>query len=247
MLLPGVGMDVVSTDCLALHAARRVAEPVRLKVAVYAKTRPSRGSARTMIESIAGRGLVRRAGRLEPVPSFWKKRAFDFAGRRLVCMTFPMAELFACHYSTGIADIETYIALPRAASALSPLLRRLAGVLAWPRVHRFLESRIESGPAGLTPEQRANGSAIVVAEVEDRAGRVTRSTLHVPEPDTFTAMATVLCAQKAGTAAKPGFQTPGTAFGPDVVLEIEGVRREDDRRSPISEVEVYSRNFTKGG
>lgn len=227
MLLPGVGMDVVSTDCLALHVARRVTDPVRLRLALYAETRPSRGSSRTMLESVVGRGLVRRGGRLEAVPPFWKKREFDFAGRRRVCMTFPMSELVACYRSTGIAEIETYIALPRAAVWLSPLLRRLVTVIERPGMRRFLEARIESAAAGLTPEQRAKGRAIVVAEIEDRAGRTTRSTLHVPEPYAFTALSTVLCLQKAQTAAKPGFQTPGTAFGPDLVLEIEGVRRDD--------------------
>ena len=227
MLLPGTGFDVVPTDCLALHAARRVTGPVRLALAVYAETRASRGSSRTMLEGIVGRGLIRTSGRLEPIAPFTKKRDFDFAGRRRACMMFPMAELTACYRSTGIGEIETYIALPPAVMWLSSLLRPLATLVERPRIRRFLEARIDSGPAGPTPDQRTRGHAIVVAEIEDRAGRTTRSTLHVPEPYALTAASTVLCLQKSLNSAKPGFQTPGTAFGPDVVLELDGVRRDD--------------------
>jgi short subunit dehydrogenase-like uncharacterized protein len=228
MLLPGAGFDVVPTDSLAVHVARRAVAPMRLALAVYAETRASRGTARTMIEGIVGRGLVRRRGSLEPIAPFTKKREFDFAGHRRDCMMFPMAELAACYHSTGIGEIETYIALPRPVIWLSPLMRPLAALVERPWMRRFLQGRIEAGQAGPTPDQRTRGYAIIVAEIEDGTGRTVRSTLHVPEPYAFTAATTVLCLQKTLDSAKPGFQTPGSAFGPDVVLELDGVRREDN-------------------
>jgi short subunit dehydrogenase-like uncharacterized protein len=49
-----------------------------------------------------------------------------------------------------------------------------------------------------------------------------------PEGYTFTALAALAAAARVlrGEAA-PGFQTPAKAFGPDFVLEIPGVTRED--------------------
>jgi len=50
-----------------------------------------------------------------------------------------------------------------------------------------------------------------------------------PEGYTITALAALNIAQKilAGNF-KPGFQTPAKAYGPDLILEIEGVSRQDD-------------------
>ena len=66
-LLPAVGFDVVPSDCLALHVARRVGVPVELELAIAPSGRASAGTTRTVLASLAGRrtlGLVRRDGRL---------------------------------------------------------------------------------------------------------------------------------------------------------------------------------------
>ncbi|MGH7565232.1 MAG: saccharopine dehydrogenase NADP-binding domain-containing protein, partial [Gemmatimonadota bacterium] len=64
-LLPAVGFDVVPSDCLALHVARRAGDPVELEIAIAPSGRASAGTTRTVLASMAGRrslGLVRRSG-----------------------------------------------------------------------------------------------------------------------------------------------------------------------------------------
>lgn len=51
MLLPGVGWDVVPTDCLAMHVARRVQQPQSLKIALQVPGAMSRGSAMSVGEA----------------------------------------------------------------------------------------------------------------------------------------------------------------------------------------------------
>ena len=66
-LLPAVGFDVVPSDCLALHVARRVGQPVELEIAIAPSGRASAGTTRTVLASLAGRrtlGVVRRDGSL---------------------------------------------------------------------------------------------------------------------------------------------------------------------------------------
>ena len=63
LLLPGVGFDVVPSDCLALHLARRLPEPRQLTLAFDAGGRPSRGTATTMLEHAHRGGMVRRGER----------------------------------------------------------------------------------------------------------------------------------------------------------------------------------------
>src|SRR6516162_7830614 len=63
-LLPGVGFDVVPSDCLAAHLKRRLPDAKDLKLYLSLGANMSRGTAKTMIEAIAARTRVRRDGRL---------------------------------------------------------------------------------------------------------------------------------------------------------------------------------------
>ena len=62
---------------------------------------------------------------------------------------------------------------------------------------------------------------------DDGGGRAT-ARLQGPEGYAFTALAALALTEKvlAGEAVA-GFQTPAKAFGPDFVLDIEGVTREN--------------------
>src|SRR5689334_18729814 len=52
MLMPAVGFDVVPTDCLAVHVARRVPRATRLAIAVTNLQFLTRGSAKTLLENV---------------------------------------------------------------------------------------------------------------------------------------------------------------------------------------------------
>jgi short subunit dehydrogenase-like uncharacterized protein len=57
MLMPGVGWDVVPSDCLAVHTARRIKAPQRLRIALQVAGSMSRGSAASAGE-IIGVGVL---------------------------------------------------------------------------------------------------------------------------------------------------------------------------------------------
>ncbi|MGH2899254.1 MAG: saccharopine dehydrogenase family protein, partial [Solirubrobacteraceae bacterium] len=80
MLLPGVGFDVVPSDCLAAHVAAQLPSATHLAIAIQGTTRMSRGTALTGIEGLGqgrGAGAVRRDGRIVRVPAAWKTRVVD--------------------------------------------------------------------------------------------------------------------------------------------------------------------------
>src|SRR5436190_20715637 len=62
MLLPGVGFDVVPSDCLAAHLKRRLPSATCLALGFQSLGRVSRGTARTVAESLPHGGLVRQGG-----------------------------------------------------------------------------------------------------------------------------------------------------------------------------------------
>jgi short subunit dehydrogenase-like uncharacterized protein len=82
---------------------------------------------------------------------------------------------------------------------------------------------------GPSAEARAKTVTHVWGEVADERGHVAVSRLHGPEAGlVWTTRAALAVVRKvlAGNVS-PGFQTPARAYGPDLVLECEGVTRED--------------------
>ena len=228
MLLPGAGFDVVPTDCLAAHLKRRLPSATHLVLAFHSVGGLSRGTATTMVENIHRGGLVRRNGVLTPVPAAWKTREVDFGRGPRTVVSIPWGDVSTAYYSTGIPDVEVYI------TATGPLLlamkasRLLRPLLASSLVQSFLKKRVRSGAAGPGAEQRARGRTTVWGEVTDPAGRRAAARLHGPEGFTFTVRTALAAVEKVlGGSAPPGFQTPAKAYGPDFVLGVEGVTRED--------------------
>jgi len=227
-LLPGVGFDVVPTDCLAAHLKRRLPTATQLRLAFQALSRISRGTARTMIENLHRGGMVRKGGNLQAVPAAWKPRQIDFGDGPLDAITIPWGDVSTVYYSTGIGDIEVYTAVPwalRAAALASRFLIPLMEAAPFQTLfHKFIASR----PAGPTAEERAAGRSHIWGEVSDESGTRAVSRLHGPEAYSLTVQTALTAAERVLAGSAPtGFQTPSTAFGVDFILDIPGVDRED--------------------
>jgi short subunit dehydrogenase-like uncharacterized protein len=232
MLLPGAGFDVVPSDCLAAHVKRRLPSASRLALAIASATRVSRGTATTIVESM-GRGcLVRKGGALTRVPAAWKTRAIDFGRGPVKAITIPWGDVVTAYHSTQIPDIEVYMAAPLGTRLAARASRFLGGILGSDLVQGYLKRRIQAGPPGPSDEERARGRCVVWCEAADDAGHRATARLRGPDGYTLTARAALALIDRvlAGNAP-PGFQTPATAFGPDLVLELEGVVREDVART----------------
>jgi short subunit dehydrogenase-like uncharacterized protein len=157
MLLPGVGFDVVPSDCLAAHLARRVPGAERLALAFRTLGRPSRGTLATMVENLGSPGAVRRGGRIVSVPPAWRTRTVDFGdGRPVAATTIPWGDVSTAWHSTGIADVEVYMAMPATLRRLVALSRFAAPLLASGVVRRLAGARVRAGPPG--PDGRGAGA-----------------------------------------------------------------------------------------
>ncbi|MGE0452597.1 MAG: trans-acting enoyl reductase family protein [Vicinamibacteria bacterium] len=228
MLLPGSGFDVVPSDCLAAHLKRRLPGATRLALAFRAGAGVSRGTATTMVENLGRGGCVRVGGRLTRVPVAWKTRAIDFGRGPRSCMTIPWGDVATAYHSTGIPDVEVYASVPARLRWLMTLTRPFGPLLRTRAVRDRLVLRVRSGPPGPSAEERARGRSQLWGEASDANGARVVSRLDAPEGYTHTADAALTLAVRAlGGEAPPGFKTPSLAHGPDFVLGLEGVRRED--------------------
>jgi short subunit dehydrogenase-like uncharacterized protein len=144
------------------------------------------------------------------------------------CAAIGWGDVATAFYSTGIPNVEVYFAVPsamrwgmRAMSYVSPLLRSRP-------VQAALKAAIQRQPPGPNAEQRARGRSLLWGEVLDPAGQRRVSRLSTPEGYTLTVLSALAIVDKVlAGQVKPGFQTPSLAYGPDLVLELPGVARED--------------------
>lgn len=235
MLLPGVGFDVVPSDCLAAHLKGRMPAAQKLAIAFQMATTNeldlsslSRGTLNTMLAGQSRPGIVRRDGVLTRVPAAWKTRTIDLGRGPVFTATIPWGDVSTAYYSTGIPDIEVYAALSPSRYRMMLASRYLGWFLSLPVVKNFQKRAIAKRPPGPTDLQRQQGIALLWGEVEDKAGNKLISRLQCPEGYTLTAKTAVTIAEKVlAGQLKAGFQTPSLAYGADFILSIEGVIRED--------------------
>ena len=227
MLLPGVGFDVVPSDCLAAYTASKILAPHRVTLAIMGPTKMSRGTAKTAIESIRQGVRVRRGGRIVPlrVPI---RREIEFGNQRVACVSIAWGDVATAYHSTGANDVEVlFQSMPEIEQAvgLNSWLRFLLGT---GLAQRILKRQVDKQPDGPDPTERQQGSSAVFAEVEGAGGEMARALLRAPEAYSLTADGALTIALRvAAGEAVPGFQTPSLAFGADFVLELDSVTRED--------------------
>ncbi len=228
-LLPGVGFDVVPTDCLAAHLKARLPSATHLALAFRSVGSTwSRGTMSTMIEGIDRMGAVRQQGKIRQVPAAWKTRAIDFGRGPVTCVTIPWGDVSTAFHSTGIPNIEVYAVFPASVRGALVASRWVGGLLATAPVQRVLKLAIGAGTPGPSASQREQGFSLVWGEVRDDQGQVRVSRLRTPEGYQLTArtaLTAVRCALAGETA--PGFLTPSRAFGADFIMQFPGVVRED--------------------
>ncbi len=223
MLMPGVGFDVVPTDCLAVHLARRLDDATRLTLAFAGSSKLSHGTTVTSIEHL-GTGAVRRDGKIVSVPAAWKTMDVDFEGLIRTCVTIPWGDVSTAFYSTGIGNIEVFAAAPSGLRRFLKVSRYLGGLLRTAPMQRFLESRVpEGGPDEAT---RTTGETRLWGKVENDRGETVEAHLRTPEGYQVTVTTALMVAERAARGDAPvGFQTPAKAYGPDLILEVEGTSR----------------------
>lgn len=192
MLLPGSGGSVAMLGSLAGHAARRVAVPVKLSIALHVAGGFSRGSAVSATENLTTQTLHRVAGALV-ARSPEEVRDFDFGNGPATSFPVTLPDLITIWRATGIPDIETFVHVTDGA---------------------FPEGDLAAMPDGPTLEQREHNRYHAAVEVTGQDGKVVRSVLDTVNGYTFTTIAAAEAARRVlGGEARAGFQTPAGLFG----------------------------------
>jgi short subunit dehydrogenase-like uncharacterized protein len=222
VILPGVGFDVVPTDCLARSLKEALPDADHLELAFAGGGGVSRGTLKTMIEGFSQGGAIREKGRIRRVPLAWKTKEIPFRGKTRHAVSIPWGDVSTAYYSTGIPNIVTYVAAPRSMTRGLRLLRPFLPALGLGFVQRAAKRQIEKRVTGPSERVRETGRSHVWGRVTNAQGLSVEGTLETPEGYRLTAVASLECVRRlleGGVA--PGAHTPATAFGARFVTELE--------------------------
>ena len=226
--MPGVGFDVVPSDCLLSYAAQAVNDVRHLILGVHARGPLSQGTMRTMVEGFLTKGAVRESGVLRLVPIAYRSSVLSFANRKRSCMTVPWGDISTSFHSTGVPNIRVEFSSKAAWVFLLRLLRPLAILWGANWCKSILRKYIKTMAKG--PDQgqlQAMGCDMVAYALRsDGSGlRVHLQSVNGYQLTANTALAAIERIENSKLEA--GFYTPSKAFGWEFIQNLEGVKLGD--------------------
>jgi short subunit dehydrogenase-like uncharacterized protein len=224
MVMPGVGFDVVPTDCVANRLKAQMPDADTLELAfVTIGGGISHGTLTSTIERLGTGGHERRRGKLVDAPMAKHGKWIDFGEKKRFVISIPWGDLCTAWLSTGIPNITTYTGGSPKLYPWLKLLPLINPLLRTRWMRNLLQKQVDKKVSGPTAAQNQNGFALVYGRVANRAGAVIEQRLRVNETYLLTAQTAVLIAGKVLSGEHTaGFRTPAMQFGPDLITEIEG-------------------------
>lgn len=226
MALPGVGFDVVPSDCIAAALKDVLPDATHLTMAFRSDSgQVSPGTAKTILEGFSQGGAIRRDGKMTKIPIVSLSRKIPYASGEALSVSIPWGDVSTAFYSTGIPNIEFYTAVPRLRLIQMKLMRYFAPLVRLGLVQRLVKFWIGLTVKGPEVSHRQNDSTELYGEVVNAAGVKKALVMSTPNGYDLTFDAAVSAVEKCLSmdTVKPGAQTPSTAFGKDFVTTLKGV------------------------
>ena len=223
-LLPGVGFDVVPSDCLAARLAEKLPNATDLVLAFYTPGGIlSRGTMKTMVEGLGEGGAIRRDGKIVRVPTLFDVKEIPFSIGSRSAMTIPWGDVSTAFHTTGIPNIRVYYSTSpkrirrlRWSSAFLPLTRLSI-------VQRFLQKRADR-QQGPNAAARERGKVYLYGRVSRADGSEVSATMTTPDGYALTVLSSLAIVERFLVEELPhGSFTPARLFGSHFAESLPGV------------------------
>ena len=224
LLCPGVGFDVVPTDCVAASLRQSLPDATRLTLGFDSRSRLSRGTATTSVESLGDGCRVRENGEIRRIPLGSRHRRIDFGDGEKLAMAIPWGDVSTAYRTTGIPNIEVYVPVSPKALGRMRWLDRLGWLVCSAPVQALLKRRIRAGAAGPSERERERSPVYVWGEAVNAAGDVRVARITVANGYTVTVAAALAIARHLlrGEPVAAGFTTPARLMGPGFAATLPG-------------------------
>ncbi len=226
VVCPGVGFDVIPTDCVAAKLKQVLPDAQYLSLGFQSATGPSPGTSKTLVEGLSKGSMERRDGRLVSVPLGSKHRDIDFGRGPRSAMAIPWGDVSTAYYTTGIPNIDTWIPLPKSAVYGARVMNLGKAVFGLGFVQNFLKRQIDRRVKGPDLATRDSQPTHVWGEARNAAGetrtvRIRTNNVYSLTVDGALAVATWLL----NNHPQGGSYTPAMLMGPELVESLPGSGR----------------------
>ncbi|MBX7149313.1 saccharopine dehydrogenase NADP-binding domain-containing protein [bacterium] len=211
--MPGVGFDVVPTDCLAAQLKKKMPEATHLELAVMTNGGVSPGTLKTMVEGLGRGGRVRKDGKLTIVNNTYKVKQIPIAERSMWAVSSAWGDVATAYYSTDIPNIEVYFAMPRGIIRVMRFLDFIRPALRFKPVQGGIKKLIPLFVKGPNVASRERHKVYLYGKVSNGDGKGYEGRAVVPEGYKFTVISAMEAVERIRMGSFKGALTPSMAFG----------------------------------
>ena len=223
VLCPGVGFDVVPTDCTAHKLKELLPDATELALGFDSDSGISPGTFKTMIRGLSQGSAERKDGVITSFAMGSKKRIIDFGRGTRTATAIPWGDVSTAYYTTQIPNITTWIPLPESKIRGARVMSFLGPVLGTSIVQKRLLKWVDKNIKGPSEASRAGSPAFIWGEAKSPDGQmktVRIQTANVYDLTVYGALEMVK--RMLGTDLPAGSFTPAGLFGSELVESLPG-------------------------
>lgn len=224
VLCPGVGFDVIPTDCLALLLKRELPTANKLTLSFYPMGgKLSPGTVKTGLEGISKGGRIRVDGKIISVPLGHQVREVDFGYGNRSTVSISWGDISTAFYSSGIPNISVYF--PVSEKSIKRLIRRrkYAFLLGFKPIQNLFKIGIGLKVKGATTDQRNTSRMLIWGEVQDNDNNIVTGVFETGDGYDVTAMGAIEAVNHLLlNSENSGYYTPGLLLGTSILQKLPG-------------------------
>jgi short subunit dehydrogenase-like uncharacterized protein len=222
VVCPGVGFDVIPTDCVAAALKDALPDADHLALGFDTESGLSAGTAKTTVEGLAHAGKIRAAGKIVDVPHAYRVRRIDFGRGEKLAMTIPWGDVSTAFYTTGIPNIEVFTPSSRAIVFGAKGLNAFRWLVGWGPLQGMLKG-FAAKAKGPSAEQRERLPTYVWGEVTNARGEKKTARIRTANGYAITVTGALAVVEYLlSNRPRGGTYTPSRLMGPDLVTKLPG-------------------------
>lgn len=223
VLCPGVGFDVIPTDCVAAKLKEVLPDATHLALGFDSKSGFSPGTAKTSTEGMADGGKIRKDSKITTVALAHHVRKIDFGDGQKSAMSIPWGDVSTAFYTTGIPNIEVFVPAPPKMICGAKFLNLVRPILKLQLVQNAIKSHISKSVVGPDEEVRAKLPTYVWGEAKNTHGQT--KTVRIQTDNTYSLTingSLIVIRYLLNNKVQGGSYTPAKLMGSDLVTKIPG-------------------------
>ena len=223
-VMPGVGFDVVPSDCLANYLKENLPSATHLELAFTSIGGGlSHGTASTMVENLGEGSAARVDGKIKKVDLGHLSKKIDFGEVKHYAMTIPWGDVSTAYTSTKIPNIVVYTGVPKRVTKMVKFQALFNPILKTSLAKKVAQNWIDKNLYGPSAKENQTGKSLLWGKVWNEKGEEFSARLQCKEGYLLTALTSVnICTKVLNKQLKTGYQTPASAYGHGLILEISG-------------------------